>query len=67
MADFSELQIQITLTIAEMRNLVALVNLGAEHLPEDQRPEIADDVSGMYFELMQSLTNDGVLGDFQPE
>ena len=67
MADFSELQIQITLTIAEMRNLVALVNLAAEQLPEDQTPEIVGDVSGMYFELMHSLSEDGHLGNFQPE
>lgn len=67
MADFSDLQIQITLTIAEMRNLVALINLAAEHLPEDQLPDIVTEVSGMYFELMQSLTQDGHLGAFQPE
>ena len=67
MADYSDLTVQITLTIAEMRNLVALVNLAAEQLPEDQLPEIANDVSGMYFELMASLYQDGHLGDFEPE
>lgn len=67
MADFSDLQIQITLTIGEMRNLVALVNLASEQLPPGECPEIANDVSGMYFELMASLQLDGHLGDFQPE
>lgn len=67
MPDFSELQVQMTLTIGEMRDLVALVNLAAEHLPEDQLPAMVTDISEMYFELMQSLTEDGVLGAFQPE
>lgn len=67
MADFSELQIQITLTVAELRDLVALVNLAIESLPEDQLPSIVEEVSGMYFELMENLTTDGYLGGFQPE
>jgi hypothetical protein len=66
-ADFSELQIQIILTISEMRDLVALVNLAAELLPEEELPPIVGEISGMYFELMESLTEDGDLGAFQPE
>lgn len=67
MADFSELQIQVVLTIAEMRDLVALTNLAADQLPEEELPDIVGEISGMYFELMQSLTEDGHLGAFQPE
>ena len=67
MADFSELQIQVVLTIAEMRDLVALTNLAADQLPEEEVPDIVGEISGMYFELMQSLSEDGHLGDFQPE
>lgn len=67
MADYSDLQIQVTLTIGEMRTLVAMLNLAAEHLPEAQQPAIVGEVSGMYFELMRNLTEDGLLGDFQPE
>jgi hypothetical protein len=65
-AEFSELQIQIILTVAEMRDLVALVNMAAGYLPEDQLPPIVQEVSTMYFELMENL-KDGFLGSFQPE
>lgn len=67
MADFSELQVQVILTIAEMRDLVALTNLAAELLPEEELPPIVGEISGMYFELMESLAQDGDLGAFQPE
>lgn len=66
MADFSELQIQIVLTIGEMRDLVALTELAAGALPEDQIPGIVGEISGMYFQLMENLTTDGFLGEFQP-
>lgn len=66
MADFSEMQIQVTLTIAEMRDLVALTNLAAEHPDMDEVPGIVGEISSMYFELMENL-KDGYLGDFQPE
>lgn len=67
MADFSELQIQIVLSVSEMRDLVALANLAADQLPEEEWPPIIGEISGMYFELMESLTQDGDLGAFQPE
>lgn len=66
MADFSEMQIQITLTVGEMKDLVALVNLAGEVLPEDQHPPIIEEVTTTYFELMQNI-QDGYLGVFQPE
>lgn len=68
MADISELKVQLTLTISELRDLVALVNLATDAiLAADQEvPEVVDDVSGLYFELLESL-KDGVYGRFQPE
>jgi hypothetical protein len=66
MADISDLQVQITLTIGELRNLVAMVNLAAEALG-DHTPEIADEVTGLYFQLMENITHDGHLGEFEPE
>jgi hypothetical protein len=66
MIDASELNVQITLSIGELRNLVALINLAADQLPEADVPEVVGDVSGLYFELMQNL-KDGYLGDFEPE
>jgi predicted DNA-binding ArsR family transcriptional regulator len=66
-ADFSELTIQITLTVAEMRDLVALVNLATDAVlaAEQKVPDIVEEISTMYFELMENL-KDGFLGDFQP-
>lgn len=68
MIDASELKVQITLTIGELRTLVALINLAAETLEEEQEevPEVVGDVSGLYFELMENL-QDGYLGDFEPQ
>lgn len=62
----AEIRIQIGLTIGELRELVSLINLAAEHLPEGETPEIVEDVSGLYFELMENL-KDGYLGEFEPE
>lgn len=69
MADFSELQIQVILTISEMRDLVALVNLATDAVlaAGEEVPAIVGEISGMYFELMESLSEDGDLGAFQPE
>lgn len=66
MADISELQVQVTLTIAELQQLVALINLASESLPGDDLPPVIAEVSGLYFELMENL-QDGILGRFQPE
>lgn len=65
-ADISDVQVSITLTIGELRDLVALINLASEALGEDDSPEVVGEVSGLYFELMENL-RDGILGDFQPE
>lgn len=68
MIDASELNVQITLSIGELRNLVGLINLAAEVLEggEQEVPAVVGEVSGLYFELMQQL-KDGYLADFQPE
>jgi len=65
-ADFSEMQIQVTLTVAEMKDLVALTNLAAEHPELAEVPGIVQEITDMYFQLMENLA-DGYLGDFQPE
>lgn len=66
MADLSDLSVQLTLTIRELQELVALANLAAEGLTEDEVPDIVEEISRMYFELMENL-KDGFLGDFAPE
>ena len=69
MADLGGVKVQLTLTIQEMRDLVALTSL-ARDLLEDQGeevPEIAEDVAGLYFELMENIEYGGTLGDFEPE
>ena len=66
MADLSDLKIQITLTIQDLADLVALMNLAAENLPEDEIPELVTDISEQYFDLMENL-KDGILGEFEPE
>lgn len=69
MADLSELKIQLTLTLGEMRRLVALLAVADEALADtkdDATLELIDDVSGMYFELMENL-EDGRFDDFEPE
>lgn len=68
--DFSELTVQITLSIAELRKLVEYINVADEVLTETgvAPPEpVVSDVSGLYFRLMNSLQEDGYLGDFEPE
>jgi hypothetical protein len=68
--DFSELTVQVTLTINEMRKLVEYINVAEEYLTRDGTvgPEpVVEEVSGLYFQLMQNLREDGHLGEFTPE
>lgn len=68
--DFSELTVQITLSIAELRRLVEYINIADEVLQQDAgyAPEpVVEEVSGLYFRLMNSLQEDGYLGEFAPE
>ena len=69
MAEYSDLKIQVTLTIAELRDLVALINLATDAVlaAEQKVPDIVEDLSRMYFELVEDLRQDGIFGNFQPE
>jgi len=49
-----------------MKDLVALTNLAAEHPELAEVPGIVQEITDMYFQLMENLA-DGYLGDFQPE
>jgi len=69
MADLSELKVQLTLSLGEMEQLVAMLNLAEEHLQQAvgyQPSELVEELSTMYFQMMEQL-NDGNLGDFEPE
>lgn len=66
MAELSELKVQLTLSLEELDQVVALLNVAGECIPEADRPEIIDELSTMYFQTMEQL-NDGNLGDFEPE
>lgn len=68
MPDISDAHVQITLTISELRDLVALANMAAEQFGnEGDIPPIVGEVSGLYFELMENIKVYGTLGVFQPE
>jgi hypothetical protein len=69
MADISDLKVQMTLTLGEMRRLVALLNFAEERLGgdvDDETSVLVEEVSGMYFQLMDNL-KDGNFDDFEPE
>lgn len=67
--DMSELTIQITLSIGELRKLVEYINLADEVLTQTgaEAEPVVEEVTGLYFRLMQSIQEDGYLGDFEPE
>lgn len=67
--DFSELTVQITLSISEMRKLVEYINIAEEVLTGSGVPAepVVEEVSGLYFRLMENLREDGHLGEFTPE
>lgn len=67
--DFSELTVQITLSISEMRKLVEYINIAEEVLTGSGAPAepVVEEVSGLYFRLMENLREDGHLGEFTPE
>lgn len=69
MADISDLKVQVTLTIGELKQIIALMNFAHERLAGDvdEATEVlVDEVSGLYFQLMENLNN-GYLGEFDPE
>jgi hypothetical protein len=68
-ADVSDLKVQLTLTLGEMRTLVGLINFAEERLGgdvDDATATLVEEVSGMYFELMENL-KDGRFDDFELE
>jgi len=67
MPELSELKISLTLTIGEFTELVALLNVASTSFPEGHAPEIIADIDEMYYQLMENLEQDGMLGDFEPE
>lgn len=66
MASISDLKATLTLTLDELKELVALLNLARESFPDGHHPELIDEVSDMYFELMEQL-DDGIFEGFEPE
>ena len=66
MADLSGLKIQLTLSLEELDTVVALLLVARDCIPEADRPGIIDELSTMYFQTMEQLS-DGNLGDFEPE
>jgi hypothetical protein len=65
-ADLSELKVQLTLSLDELEQVVGLLHVAGECIPPDDRPDIIEELSTMYFQMMEQL-NDGNLGDFEPE
>lgn len=69
MADLSDLKVQLTISLGELRTLVSLLNFATERLGgdvDDTTETLVGEVSGMYFELMENL-KDGIFDDFEPE
>ena len=66
MADLSGLKVQLTLSLEELEQVVGLLHVAGECIPEADRPEIIDELGTMYFQMMEQLS-DGNLGDFEPE
>jgi hypothetical protein len=67
--DFSELTVQVTLSIAEMRKLVELINIAQEYKTALGNPPepVVEEISGLYFRLMENIQENGYLGEFAPE
>lgn len=69
MADLSDLKVQLTLSLGEMKTLVALLNFAEDRLGGDvdeTTSTLVEELSTMYFQMMEQLS-DGNLGDFEPE
>ena len=71
MADVSDLKVQVTITLGELRTLVGLINLANDVLesgtPDKEKAEpLVGELSGLYFELMENL-REGIFEDFDPE
>lgn len=68
MADLSDLKVQLTLSLTELEQVVALLNFADENMQKAgfEPNALVGELSAMYFDTMEQL-NDGNLGDFEPE
>ena len=68
MADLSELKVQLTLSLSELEQVVALLNFADENMQKAgfEPNVLVEELSTMYFDTMEQLS-DGNLGDFEPE
>lgn len=68
MADLSDLKVQLTLSLTELEQVVALLNFADENMQKAgfEPNALVGELSTMYFDTMEQL-NDGNLGDFEPE
>lgn len=69
MADLSELKVQMTLTLGEMKDLVTLLAFADEELIKagQEHSELVEEIATMYFNTMEQLNDDGFLEGFDPE
>lgn len=69
MADLSELKVQLTLSLVEMRDLVALLNLANETMQASgmEPSPLVEEFSTMYFDTVDQVGGDGYLAGFEPE
>ena len=66
-AKFSELHVQMNLTLGELSEIVALLDLAGTQFPDGHEPSIIWEIGEMYVQMMQNLESDGDLGEFEPE
>ena len=68
MADLSGLKVQLTLSLEELKQVVALLNFADENMQKAgfEPSVLVGELSDMYFQTMEQLS-DGNLGDFEPE
>lgn len=69
MADLSELKVQMTLTLGEMKDLVTLLAFADEELVKagGEHSKLVEEIATMYFDTMEQINDDGFLEGFDPE
>jgi hypothetical protein len=65
-AEVSGLKASITLTLDELGDVVILLNWAADQLAGETIPQVVEDLSAGYLELMEELEG-GRLEGFEPE
>lgn len=61
------MKVSLTLSIDEFSEIVALLHAASFSFPEGHAPAIIEEISDMWFQLMEGLQQDGALGEFEPE